>query len=34
MTKRLLWFAGLYIAGVAVTGGVAYGLKFLLHIPG
>lgn len=29
-TSRLLWFAGLYVAGVAVVGVVAYGLKALL----
>jgi len=27
---RLLWFVGLYAAGVAVVGVVAYGLKALL----
>ena len=27
---RLLWFVGLYVAGVAVVGVVAYGLKALL----
>lgn len=28
--SRLLWFVGLYVAGVAVVGVVAYGLKALL----
>ncbi len=28
--SRLLWFVGLYMAGVAVVGVVAYGLKALL----
>lgn len=28
--SRLLWFVGLYAAGVAVVGVVAYGLKALL----
>ena len=29
-TSRLLWFVGLYVAGVAVVGVVAYGLKAML----
>ncbi len=29
-TSRLLWFVGLYVAGIAVVGVVAYGLKALL----
>jgi hypothetical protein len=33
LTRRLLWFAGLYVAGVAVTGGVAYALRLALHLP-
>lgn len=30
---RLLWFVGLYVAGVVVVGVVAYGLKALLIPP-
>jgi hypothetical protein len=30
MRRRLLWFAALYFAGVAVTGAVALGLRALL----
>jgi hypothetical protein len=30
MQRRLLWFVGLYVAGVAVTAFVAFGLKALL----
>jgi hypothetical protein len=30
MRRRLFWFAALYVAGVAVTGVVAFGLKALL----
>jgi|GEM_PF-1248658 hypothetical protein len=30
MVRRLLWFVGLYLAGVAVTGAVAYGLRAVL----
>ncbi len=30
---RLLWFVGLYVAGVVVVGAVAYGLKALLIPP-
>jgi hypothetical protein len=30
MRRRLLWFVGLYLAGVAVTGAVALGLRALL----
>lgn len=30
MPRRLLWFAGLYAAGVGVTAAVALGLKALL----
>ncbi len=30
MGKRLLWFVGLYVAGVTVTGAVAMALKFVL----
>ena len=29
-TSRLLWFVGLYAAGIAAVGVVAYGLKALL----
>jgi len=31
--RRLLWFLGLYVAGVAVVGGVALGLRLLLPHP-
>jgi hypothetical protein len=31
MGRRLLWFVGLYIAGIAVTGLVAYAIKLALH---
>ncbi len=30
MRSRLLWFAALYLGGVAVTGIIAFGLKALL----
>jgi len=30
MGQRVLWFAALYVAGVAVTAAVAMGLKALL----
>jgi hypothetical protein len=30
MLRRLLWFVALYLAGIAVTGAVAYGLRALL----
>jgi hypothetical protein len=30
MMRRLLWFVGLYVAGVAVVAIVAYGLRFVL----
>lgn len=30
MARRLLWFAGLYVAGVAVVAGVALALKTVL----
>lgn len=30
MVRRLLWFVALYVAGVAVTGIVAYGLRVVL----
>ena len=30
--KRLAWFAGLWAAGVAVVGAVAYGLKYWLSV--
>jgi hypothetical protein len=33
MGKRLLWFVGLYVAGVVVTGAVAFVLKLVL-MPG
>ncbi len=33
MVRRLLWFVGLYVAGLAVVGGVAFGLKLLLPTP-
>jgi hypothetical protein len=32
MRRRLLWFAALYVAGVAATGVVAYGLHTLLAV--
>jgi len=28
--RRVAWFVALYVAGVVVTAGVAYGLKSLL----
>lgn len=28
--RRWLWFAGLYLAGVAVVGGVAYLIRLVL----
>jgi len=31
--RRLLWFLGLYVAGVAAVGGVALGLRLLLPHP-
>lgn len=30
LARRLLWFAGLWVAGLAVTASVAYALKALL----
>jgi hypothetical protein len=33
MSKRLLWFLGLYVAGVVVTGGVAEVLRAVLIHP-
>lgn len=30
MTRRLLWFAALYAAGVTVTFGVAFALKLVI----
>jgi len=30
LSRRLLWFFGLYLAGVAVTGGVAFALRAVL----
>jgi hypothetical protein len=30
MGRRLLWFFALYLAGVAVVGAVAFGLRALL----
>ena len=29
-TRQLGWFAGLYIASIAVVAGVVYGLKFAI----
>ena len=29
-TRRLAWFAGLYIASIATVAGVVYGLKFAI----
>ncbi|PWG01861.1 DUF2474 family protein [Sphingosinicella humi] len=29
--KRLAWFVGLWAAGVAVVGAVAYGLRLWIH---
>jgi hypothetical protein len=31
MAKRLAWFVGLWAAGVATVGAVAYGIRFWLH---
>ncbi|HEX8583098.1 MAG TPA: DUF2474 family protein [Allosphingosinicella sp.] len=31
MAKRLAWFVGLWAAGVAAVGAVAYGIRFWLH---
>ncbi len=33
MRRRLLWFVGLYLAGIGVTGAVAFALKLVL-LPG
>jgi hypothetical protein len=33
MGRRLLWFVGLYVAGVAVVGGVALLLRLALPSP-
>lgn len=30
LRKRLAWFAGLWAAGVATVGAVAYGIKYWL----
>jgi hypothetical protein len=30
--SRLLWFAGLTLAGTGLTGAVAYGLRWLLRL--
>lgn len=30
--KRLLWFLGLWLAGVAAVGAAAYGIRFLLGL--
>lgn len=30
--RRLLWFAGLWAAGVAATAAVAYGVKLLVRL--
>jgi len=30
MLRRMLWFIGLYVAGVAATGAVAYALRLAL----
>jgi hypothetical protein len=29
--RRLLWFAGLYLAGVAVTGAAALLIRLMIH---
>ena len=31
MARRLAWFVGLWAAGVAAVGAVAYGIRFWLH---
>ncbi len=31
MARRLLWFVGLYMAGVLATGVVAYAIKLVLR---
>jgi hypothetical protein len=31
LKTRLLWFVGLYAAGVLVVGAVAFGLRLALH---
>ncbi|HEY0084394.1 MAG TPA: DUF2474 family protein [Allosphingosinicella sp.] len=31
MARRLAWFVGLWAAGVATVGAVAYGIRFWLH---
>ena len=31
MTKKLLWFAGLWLAGVAAVGAVAIVIKLMLN---
>lgn len=30
--RRILWFAGLWVAGVAVVAGAAYALKFVMGL--
>ena len=30
MARKLLWFVGLYMAGVAVVVGVGYGLRLVI----
>ncbi len=32
MGRRLLWFVGLYLAGVVAVGGVAYALRLVLRV--
>jgi hypothetical protein len=31
MTPKLLWFAGLYVAGVVAVGAVAFAIRWMLH---
>ena len=33
-TRRLLWFAGLWLAGVAAVSALAYGLRFVMRLAG
>jgi hypothetical protein len=32
MTRRLLWFVGLYVLGIAAVGGTAFLLRALLRL--
>jgi hypothetical protein len=32
LRRRLLWFAGLWLGGVAVTAAVAYGIRLVMGL--